>query len=158
MPWLGFEPTIPAFERAKTVHALDRAATVIGFPFRMLFVNSTMLYQFHCSGRNYKLIVSEELETTYLCSGTVRSQPQESIPTVVELGTSSPKHNAVKYLKRGGLTKFLAFCTLELREVVSFTLQSLYFGEHFRIEQMVTTLYIYCYITLSMKFPPSVLA
>jgi hypothetical protein len=30
MPWVGFEPTIPAFKRAKTVHALDRAATVIG--------------------------------------------------------------------------------------------------------------------------------
>jgi hypothetical protein len=30
MPWDGFEPTILAFERAKTVHALDRAATVIG--------------------------------------------------------------------------------------------------------------------------------
>jgi hypothetical protein len=30
MPWVGFEPTIPVFERAKTVHALDRAATVIG--------------------------------------------------------------------------------------------------------------------------------
>jgi hypothetical protein len=29
MPRLGFEPTIPVFERAKTVHALDRAATVI---------------------------------------------------------------------------------------------------------------------------------
>jgi hypothetical protein len=27
---MGFEPTIPAFERAKTVHALDGAATVIG--------------------------------------------------------------------------------------------------------------------------------
>jgi hypothetical protein len=27
---VGFEPTIPAFERAKTVLALDRAATVIG--------------------------------------------------------------------------------------------------------------------------------
>jgi hypothetical protein len=26
-PWVGFEPTIPAFERAKTIHALDRAAT-----------------------------------------------------------------------------------------------------------------------------------
>jgi hypothetical protein len=26
---MGFEPTIPAFERAKTVHALDRAATAI---------------------------------------------------------------------------------------------------------------------------------
>jgi hypothetical protein len=30
MPWVGFEPTIPAFERAKRVHALDRAATLIG--------------------------------------------------------------------------------------------------------------------------------
>jgi hypothetical protein len=30
MPWVGFEPTIPEFERAKTVHALERAATVIG--------------------------------------------------------------------------------------------------------------------------------
>jgi hypothetical protein len=28
-PRVGFEPTIPAFEGAKTVHALDRAATVI---------------------------------------------------------------------------------------------------------------------------------
>jgi hypothetical protein len=27
---VGFEPTIPAFERAKIVHALDSAATVIG--------------------------------------------------------------------------------------------------------------------------------
>jgi hypothetical protein len=31
MPQRGFEPTIPVFERVKTVHALDRAATVIGF-------------------------------------------------------------------------------------------------------------------------------
>jgi hypothetical protein len=30
MPQVGFESTIPVFERAKTVHALDRAATVIG--------------------------------------------------------------------------------------------------------------------------------
>jgi hypothetical protein len=30
MPRVGFEPTIPAFERAKTVYALDRVATVIG--------------------------------------------------------------------------------------------------------------------------------
>jgi hypothetical protein len=27
---MGFEPTIPAFKRAKIVHALYRAATVIG--------------------------------------------------------------------------------------------------------------------------------
>jgi hypothetical protein len=29
VPLVGFEPTILVFERAKTVHALDRAATVI---------------------------------------------------------------------------------------------------------------------------------
>jgi hypothetical protein len=31
MPRAGFEPTIPVFELAKAVHALDCAATVIGF-------------------------------------------------------------------------------------------------------------------------------
>jgi hypothetical protein len=31
MPRVGFEPTIPVFEQAKTVHALDRVATVIDF-------------------------------------------------------------------------------------------------------------------------------
>jgi hypothetical protein len=30
MPRVGFEPTIPVFERAKTVHALRRVAPVIG--------------------------------------------------------------------------------------------------------------------------------
>jgi hypothetical protein len=29
MPRVGFEPTIPVFERAKKVHTLDRADTVI---------------------------------------------------------------------------------------------------------------------------------
>jgi hypothetical protein len=33
MPWVGFETTFPTFEREKTVHALDRAATVIGDSF-----------------------------------------------------------------------------------------------------------------------------
>jgi hypothetical protein len=31
MPWVRSDPTIPAFEGAKTVHALDRAGTVIGY-------------------------------------------------------------------------------------------------------------------------------
>jgi hypothetical protein len=29
MPREGFEPTIPVFERANTVHALDRSASVV---------------------------------------------------------------------------------------------------------------------------------
>jgi hypothetical protein len=36
MPWVGFEPTILAFERAKTVHGLDRAATVNGSRFKLM--------------------------------------------------------------------------------------------------------------------------
>jgi hypothetical protein len=31
MPEVGFEPTIPVFERAKTVHALDHADTVMDY-------------------------------------------------------------------------------------------------------------------------------
>jgi hypothetical protein len=31
MPQAGFDPTIPVFERAKTVHALDRAVTEAKF-------------------------------------------------------------------------------------------------------------------------------
>jgi hypothetical protein len=36
---VGFEPTVPASERAKTVHALDRSANVIGG----LQINSTFI-------------------------------------------------------------------------------------------------------------------
>jgi hypothetical protein len=31
MPQVKFEPTIPVFERARAVHALDRTATMICF-------------------------------------------------------------------------------------------------------------------------------
>jgi hypothetical protein len=31
MPYVEFEPTVPVSERAKTVHALDRSATVTGY-------------------------------------------------------------------------------------------------------------------------------
>jgi hypothetical protein len=31
MPYVGFEPTIPASEQAKTVHALDYSDIVTGF-------------------------------------------------------------------------------------------------------------------------------
>jgi hypothetical protein len=38
MPRVGFELTIPVFERAKTVDALDRATTVIGIT--LLYLNA----------------------------------------------------------------------------------------------------------------------
>jgi hypothetical protein len=39
MLWVEFEPRIPAFERVKTIHALGRAATVIGSSLALLYVN-----------------------------------------------------------------------------------------------------------------------
>jgi hypothetical protein len=41
---VGFEPTIPAFGRAKNVHALDRAVTVIGYFATLLFENCLSLF------------------------------------------------------------------------------------------------------------------
>jgi hypothetical protein len=42
VPRVGFEPMIPLFERAKTVHVLDRAVTVIGkycfYHYKLLYV------------------------------------------------------------------------------------------------------------------------
>jgi hypothetical protein len=37
MSWVGFEPTIPVFERLETIHALDRAATGIGLRWKYWF-------------------------------------------------------------------------------------------------------------------------
>jgi hypothetical protein len=37
MPGVGFEPMIPAFEQAKTVHALDNGATVTGYVYHTYF-------------------------------------------------------------------------------------------------------------------------
>jgi hypothetical protein len=40
MPRVEFEPTTPVFERAKKVHVLDRAATVIGCGFHVWTQNA----------------------------------------------------------------------------------------------------------------------
>jgi hypothetical protein len=40
-PWVGFEPTITAFGRVKTVHALDDAATVIAWKDILMIKKST---------------------------------------------------------------------------------------------------------------------
>jgi hypothetical protein len=46
MPCVGFEPTIPASERADTVHALDRSATVTGFA--LLLYIKCLLFKKNC--------------------------------------------------------------------------------------------------------------
>jgi hypothetical protein len=45
MPQVGFEPTIKVFERAKTVHDSDSAATVIGFiPIYSIYIYMLYIY------------------------------------------------------------------------------------------------------------------
>jgi hypothetical protein len=44
MPLMGFEPTIPASERPQT-HALDRAATGIGFTLNIVAINTVNYIQ-----------------------------------------------------------------------------------------------------------------
>jgi hypothetical protein len=45
MPRVGFEHMISVFERAKTVHALDREATVIGSSWHTLTQNCAFLVE-----------------------------------------------------------------------------------------------------------------
>jgi hypothetical protein len=54
IPWMGFEQTIPGFERAKTVHASDCAAILIGKPITLHTVFTTSLI-------NYKWFNRERL-------------------------------------------------------------------------------------------------
>jgi hypothetical protein len=52
MPWVGFEPTIPAFEREKIFYALDRAATVNGCVCVCVCVHKYIYFQFTLLGYN----------------------------------------------------------------------------------------------------------
>jgi hypothetical protein len=68
MPWMGFEPTIPGSERAKTVHALYRAATVTGDNYCLLLTNhkQTPIKERHCPPRN--IILCRGLQVNYFPS------------------------------------------------------------------------------------------
>jgi hypothetical protein len=54
MPRVGFEPTIPVFERAKTVHALDRSATVVGGFCTYKYINMINVVGYDCDSINYE--------------------------------------------------------------------------------------------------------
>jgi hypothetical protein len=63
MAWVGLEPTIPAPERAKTVHALDRSATVTGRKASyIVLIHSCVLI--HFCYVNHVLIASEARTTS----------------------------------------------------------------------------------------------
>jgi hypothetical protein len=67
MPRVKFEPATPVFEREKTVHALDRAATAIG---------------------NWKRIASGNME---------RSHPYDWLPVMLKRGNANCIHVEKKH-------------------------------------------------------------
>jgi hypothetical protein len=95
MPRVGFEPKIPAFERAKTVHALDCAATVIGL---WNVANRNMLYLImlqktcHLSSRlllfTHRVIRHRQRYLRFVFQCTV-------LASVVNLRTTPPKKTQV---------------------------------------------------------------
>jgi hypothetical protein len=59
MPRMGFQPTFPVFELAKTVSCLDRRATVIGFRPTYLYVQ--IFSSTHCSQNTLSLRSSHNI-------------------------------------------------------------------------------------------------
>jgi beta-lactamase regulating signal transducer with metallopeptidase domain len=59
MPQMGFEPTIPVFERTKTVHALDCTATVIGI------LKYTILKFYQITSHQYVNLISLKDKQSY---------------------------------------------------------------------------------------------
>jgi hypothetical protein len=75
MPPMGFESTIPVFERAQTVHALDRAATMIGH----YYDDDDYYYHYYHYCCTSKLLLLERysfkiLDTTVYCDTEMRKQ------------------------------------------------------------------------------------
>jgi hypothetical protein len=66
MPRVEFEPTIPVFERAKTVHALDCAATVIGSLVPFWINNNPIIVHDKLSDILLALSVGSDTENRFL--------------------------------------------------------------------------------------------
>jgi hypothetical protein len=56
-PRVGLEPTIPVFEQAKAVHALDRAATAIGTTTTTANYNDTFISNYCSHHCYYKFLI-----------------------------------------------------------------------------------------------------
>jgi hypothetical protein len=68
MPQVRFDPMIPVFERAKTVNALDRAATVIGL---IVLLNCNISHK----GRNVKMFFKSLSECYSLTHSLMELNP-----------------------------------------------------------------------------------
>jgi hypothetical protein len=70
VPLVGFEPMIPAFERAKTVHALDCAATEIGV---LININHNYVSE---EGRGFGSVGHEPLKMGVRLTACIKQRTQ----------------------------------------------------------------------------------
>jgi hypothetical protein len=109
MPRVGFEPTIPAFEREKTVHELDRAAIVIGAFSEYPCSNVIFCVAAHCFKIIYKNSVRTSQQTHYV-SATKTNRLMLLRETIVAYSENRMKHTITlcghnvqfQYVKAGG--------------------------------------------------------
>jgi hypothetical protein len=114
MPQVEFEPTIPGIERVKTIHALDRAATVIGDHYIWCRRNSRTQFQTkeRCMNNHY-IWYGGNSTTSFLntqsllhnhyawCGGNARQRSNGYItitPTYLSIYCSHLEHRA--FVKR----------------------------------------------------------
>jgi hypothetical protein len=65
MPWVGFEPTIPASRQAKTAHPLDHAATVTRSSIALfLVINITVVFVLKFINCDWELITGFVIKNT----------------------------------------------------------------------------------------------
>jgi hypothetical protein len=95
MPRLGFEPTIAVFERAKTVHASDRAATVVGFSAVYLF--TYLLTELSPSRGAINLAATRELPNISW-NPRVQYRIHKNPPLVPILSPINPSHTILSIL------------------------------------------------------------
>jgi hypothetical protein len=81
MPWVGFEHTIPVFERAKIFHAFDRAAIVVGTPIIEEFkCAKNALGKYVCS---IDLLLKGERSNGVCLQSVPQDSPSCCIPVIV---------------------------------------------------------------------------
>jgi hypothetical protein len=76
MPVMGFEPTIPEFEREKTVHTLDRAAAVIAVVLHRVLHISKLALRYRAPSNILPGMFSEQFPAVHFREPHATSQPR----------------------------------------------------------------------------------
>jgi hypothetical protein len=96
MPWVGFEPMIPVSERANTVNALDRAATVIGIPELSTFYIHT-IYIWIWTNVEVRTVSEQRYKNELTCFRTVMNTRSWCVSHLIPVSSGSLEHSKQAY-------------------------------------------------------------